>query len=782
MKHCNTKKYRWSGMALFVLLLGSLLLLPSCEKEEVNNDPLLFSFGPSSALRGGELRFIGQNLGQVTAVIFPGLTGGSVQVTEIITVNEREIKVVIPQDAGVGVVTLVTPIGEIKTKTPITYSEPISISSVSPLKVKPGETLTIEGDYLNLIKRVIFVDNVAVEAEDFLPGQTRKKLQVVVPAEARTGKIILSNAEEMPIELYAPNDVEVVLPSVTAPADLTNKKPGEVIEIAGKDFDLVVALRMPNGDEVPFEVITNEGSEIIRFTLPANMTDGVVVAVPASGVDVAIANIGLALPANVVATPSTDLRAGDLITLEGLNMELITSLTFPGMTTVVEPESQTATKVTVTMPDAATSGTMLLNTGSGVSVEVAIETLKPTFVAYENSTVPLGDNVVITGINLDLVSKVLFTGGATVEVSNSSSTNLIIAMPTMNVETGNLTLVMANGESVEIESLTIEAPKFAYFPVLPGEEDEPNKGGTVMSIGITNGDKLMGVEVDGTPVQFIINNNLLYFEIPQLANANSKVKLISTNGEIIYSIAFIPATDIEIVIFNTLTDLGPWTDPRVMIPASEFERDIPAEAKLKIYFVQKEAWGQVQINDGWWSNDGIFFPEIGGAHLTTDNAGGKDVKEIELTLTPELVQRFREKGGIVMQGSDWIISKVSIKYQIALEKTVWTGDVDLGSWSINYEVTPNTNFLDADVKAGMTLRIYVDTYGPEPEIQLFHGNWGRIYGDIVIDTTNSAVWNGKCFALPIDAEIASYLREKIDWGYSLIVQGKDCKLKKITIE
>ena len=82
----------------------------------------------------------------------------------------------------------------------------------------------------------------------------------------------------------------------------------------------------------------------------------------------------------------------------------------------------------------------------------------------------------------------------------------------------------------------------------------------------------------------------------------------------------------------------------------------------------------------------------------------------------------------------------------------------------------------------MTLRIYVDTYGPEPKIQLFHGNWGRIYGDIVIDTTNSAVWNGKCFALPIDAEIASYLREKIDWGYSLIVQGQDCKLKKITIE
>ena len=769
-------------MALLMLFLSSLLLMPSCDKEEVNNDPLLQSFGPSPALRGGELRFIGQNLGEITAVIFPGVTGAPVQVTDIITVNEREIKVMIPQDAGVGLVTLVTTSGEIQTRTPLTYSEPISISKVSPLKVKPGETLTIEGDYLNLIKRVIFVDNVAVEAGAFLPGQTRKKLQVTVPAEAQSGKIIISNGEEIPIEVYSESEVEVVLPSVAAPADLTGKKPGEVIEIAGSDFDLVVSLIMPNGDEVPFEVIETEAGEAIRFTLPANMTDGVVIVLPASGVEVAIANIGLALPASVVATPAEELRAGDLITLEGLNMELVTSLTFPGVAEAVEPESQTATEITVTMPDAATSGNLLLNTGSGVSVEVAIETLKPTFTAYENSTVPLGDNVVITGEDLDLVAKVQFTGGAEVEVSSTSPGSLVVAMPTMNVENGVLTLFMANGESVEIESLTIEAPQFAYFPVLPGEEEEPNKGGTVMSIGITNGDKLTGVEVDGTAVQYILNNDLLFFEIPQLANANSKVKLISSNGEIIYSIAFIPATDVEIVIFNTLTDLGAWDEPRVYIPASEFERDIPADAKMKIYFAQKEAWGQVQINDGNWSNAGIVFPELGGPTLTTDNAGGKDAKEIELTLTPELVQRFRDNNGIVMQGSDWIISKVSITYKVSLETTVWTGDVDLGNWSVNYEVKPPSIFLDAGVKAGMKLRLYVDTYGDEQKVQLFNGHWEGIYGDIAIEPTNSEVWSGDVITLPIDAAIAANLREYIDWGYCLIVQGQNCVLKKITIE
>lgn len=782
MKYINTKKNRWSGIALLSLLMCSLLLMPSCEKEELNNDPLLQSFGPSPALRGGDLRFIGQNLGEVTAVIFPGITGGTVQVTDIITVNEREIKVTIPQDAGVGIVTLVTAHGEIKTLTPITYSEPISISKVSPLKVKPGETLTIEGDYLNLIKRVIFYESVVVDADNFLPGQTRKKLQVTVPAEARSGKIIISNAEEIPIEVYSDSDVEVVLPSVPATADLTGKKPGEVIEIAGADLDLVISLFMPNGDEVPFEVVATEGGQAIRFTLPDNMTDGVVTVMPASGVAVAIANIGMALPANVVATPASDLRAGDLITLEGVNMELITSVTFPGVAEAVEPESDTATKVTITMPDAAISGNLLLNTGSGVSVEVAIVTLKPLFTAYESGAVSLGGNVVITGKNLDLVSKVVFTGGGEVEVSNTSSTSLTVAMPTMNVETGVITLYMANGESVELPSLTIEAPKFAYFPVLPGEEEEPSKGGTVMTIGIANGDMLTGVLVDGAAVQYIRNKDLLYFEIPQLANANSKVTLISSNGEITYGIAFIPATDVEIVIFNTLTDLGSWNEPRVYIPASEFNRDIPADAKMKVYFAQKEAWGQVQFNDGNWSNDGIFFPELGGAYLTTDNAGGKDVKEIELTLTPELVQRFRDNNGIVLQGSDWIISKISITYKVSLEKTVWKGDQDLGAFSINYEVKPPSVFLDAGVKAGMKLRIYVDAYGAEPKIQIFNGHWERIYGNIAIEATNSEVWSGNVITLPIDAAIAANLKEYIDWGYCMIVQGQDCKLRKITIE
>ena len=86
---------------------------------------------------------------------------------------------------------------------------------------------------------------------------------------------------------------------------------------------------------------------------------------------------------------------------------------------------------------------------------------------------------------------------------------------------------------------------------------------------------------------------------------------------------------------------------------------------------------QVQFNDGWWGNADVSFPEIGGAYLTTDNAGGKDVTKIELTITAALLDHLKAcpgdyfglnteyqgdgRVGMVIQGSDWIITKIAIQ-------------------------------------------------------------------------------------------------------------------------
>ncbi|MDQ9813972.1 hypothetical protein RFZ01_05970, partial [Acinetobacter pittii] len=103
-------------------------------------------FGPSPVARGGELRFHGSGMDQVTAVVVPGCA----DITDITVISDKEIRIVVPQDAQPGQVILKTPAGDITTKTELTFLEPISIENFAPTVVLPGKELTIEGEYLNL--------------------------------------------------------------------------------------------------------------------------------------------------------------------------------------------------------------------------------------------------------------------------------------------------------------------------------------------------------------------------------------------------------------------------------------------------------------------------------------------------------------------------------------------------------------------------------------------------------------------------------------------------------
>lgn len=640
---------------------------------------------------------------------------------------------------------------------------------LTPATVKPGSVLTIDGEYLNLIKEVIFADNVIVVQEDFV-SQDRKQIKLTVPEEAQNGKIIISDGAEIPNWIYSENELEVVLPSVEAPLDLTGKKPGDEIVVKGKDLDLVKIVRMPNGEEVEFAYDKSEGGEeTITFILPENATDGAVVMIPASGVEVAIANIGMALPEKVVATPADGLRGDDVITLTGVNMELVTTITFPGMEEAVEPASKSATEVKVAMPAAAISGDLLLNTASGTSVPVAIATLKPEFMSFANDAVSLGGDVTIQGKNLDLVVKVVYTGGAEVEVIPASATELTVEMPTMGTESGVLTLVMANGESVETGKLTINAPEFCYIPVLPGEETEL-KGGEIFEIGVANGDKLTGVQVNSQNVQYIINGDKLYISIPQAAGKGTKITLISSNGTIDYSLDFIPATEITTVIWTGAGDVGSWGAMSDLSWGGYDWSTVTAGTDLTIHFVEYETadYWQMRFGNGSWA----ALPGSGG-----DISLEAGAKSYTLTLTQEMIDELVNNGGLVMTGCNYIIGKITLTEHISLETAVWKGSLDMAAWSVNHEMKPNTMFVDAGLKAGMTLRLYFDVYDADSKVKLFDGHWGGLFDGAELVPDASGV-----IAISVDDDLATKLTTLIDWGYSFIVQGTGCTLTKVTIE
>ncbi|RGJ55049.1 hypothetical protein [Bacteroides intestinalis] len=765
------KIYRLSALWMMCLmLLGSVSFTACLSEDDVDTNQYkggvnLNAFGPSPVARGGVLRFLGSGLDKVTGVEIPGCD----VISDIEVVTTNEIRVTVPQTAMPGFVTLKMTNGTIVTKTKLTYTEPISMDRLTPATVKPGSVLTIDGEYLNLIKEVIFADNVIVVQEDFV-SQDRKQIKLTVPEEAQNGKIIISDGAEIPNWIYSENELEVVLPSVEAPLDLTGKKPGDEIVVKGKDLDLVKIVRMPNGEEVEFAYDKSEGGEeTITFILPENATDGAVVMIPASGVEVAIANIGMALPEKVVATPADGLRGDDVITLTGVNMELVTTITFPGMEEAVEPASKSATEVKVAMPAAAISGDLLLNTASGTSVPVAIATLKPEFMSFANDAVSLGGDVTIQGKNLDLVVKVVYTGGAEVEVIPASATELTVEMPTMGTESGVLTLVMANGESVETGKLTINAPEFCYIPVLPGEETEL-KGGEIFEIGVANGDKLTGVQVNSQNVQYIINGDKLYISIPQAAGKGTKITLISSNGTIDYSLDFIPATEITTVIWTGAGDVGSWGAMSDLSWGGYDWSTVTAGTDLTIHFVEYETadYWQMRFGNGSWA----ALPGSGG-----DISLEAGAKSYTLTLTQEMIDELVNNGGLVMTGCNYIIGKITLTEHISLETAVWKGSLDMAAWSVNHEMKPNTMFVDAGLKAGMTLRLYFDVYDADSKVKLFDGHWGGLFDGAELVPDASGV-----IAISVDDNLATKLTTLIDWGYSFIVQGTGCTLTKVTIE
>lgn len=414
------KIYKFSAWWMACLVLLSSLTFTACDTNDLDTNQYkggisLNVFGPSPVLRGGELRFLGCGLDQVASVLIPGCDA----ITDIQLISAEEIRVIVPQTALPGYVTLMLRNGEsIVTKTQLTYSEPVSIESFSPESVRPGDVLTIKGEYLNLMHQVIFAENVIVsdeviaeeettEAASKFLKHTRNEIQVRVPEEAQSGKIILSDGAEIPNRLYSEVELQVVLPSVAEVTDYNNIKPGAIMTVTGENFDLVKEVRMENGEKVEFEFSTE--NKILQFTLPANAVSGFIYVVPASGVQIPVASIELAKPGNFSCATS-DVAAGGQITIQGENLDLVSAVIFTGE---VEGEiiSQSPEQLIVSVPALAQSGSVTFKMTNGEQVSALnltinqpchiVSSLEDDFEAGKEMIVEVANGELLTGVKIN---------------------------------------------------------------------------------------------------------------------------------------------------------------------------------------------------------------------------------------------------------------------------------------------------------------------------------------------------------------------------------------------
>jgi len=468
------------------LFISCIVLFTFCNKsDELNTNQLsdsevtLKAFGPCPVARGAELRIIGTNLDKVESVTIPGAS----PMTNMTRISKTEIRITTPQTAETGFISLKAGDKIITSITPIYYSEPISIDRFTPTTVKPGAaTLKIEGEYLNLIREVIFV-NADLETnhvrQSVFISQSREAIELPVPLTAQTGKIIVSDGADLveegenpgiPVWIYSENDLIVALPvfSAISPKPV---KPGSELTITGTNLDLVKSLRFGNSNIEITEFVGTATS--ITTVVPeetqidATAGKGDLKLIAFSGLEVTYDDLRLVAPA--ITTLSAPVKNLEILTINGTNLDLVSSIVFAGNVTVDADdfESHVAGRIEVEVPATAVAGKTVLNTYSGQTAEMDYTLVQPVISSIAPLNLTAGDDLTITGIDLDLTVEVIFKSGEgtvsvnlTVAPDNSSFT---VRTPFTAID-GAISLKTTNGTVIEsTQSLTVAA---ATLPVV----------------------------------------------------------------------------------------------------------------------------------------------------------------------------------------------------------------------------------------------------------------------------------------------------------------------------
>jgi hypothetical protein len=340
----------------FVLSIG---VFTACKKDDNNttSDKIqLLSFGPTGAKHGDTLTFYGSNLNKVTAIQFTG-TGAAA------TVNQSDFKsqtadrilLLVPSAAEKGFVTLKTPEGDIVTKTQLNLGVTPTLSSMT-LQARPGENITLTGNYLNWVKSVTFNKDKTVQT---FVSKTINQLVVTVPADAQTGPLVIAYGGTDSMNVETKDTLKVTLPLITAVAP-NPVKHGTNLTITGTNLDLAKQVLF-NGVTAPSTTFVSQSATQLVVVVPGSTTKGKVTLAAASGVKtVSTMDLDVALPAITNMTPNpVDTLTN--VTITGTNLDLVSYASFIGVTNSVTTfVSQSPTQLVIRVPGGAISGKLTL--------------------------------------------------------------------------------------------------------------------------------------------------------------------------------------------------------------------------------------------------------------------------------------------------------------------------------------------------------------------------------------------------------------------------------------
>ena len=712
-----------------------MVSLTGCQKKELATDPLKEAFSlagiaPNPVMRGGALNIYGRGLDQVAEVHF---AGENISVSEFVKLSKGTkldtLQVLVPLEGPeVGKVSIVTADGRsLVSMTDLSFTEPIGIEKISPLAVVSRDVITITGEYLNVVKEVIFSGENAVVTE--FESQSRHELKVKVPASAVDGPIILSDVNELVDQSTIPNHVyssqELVLgqPTVKKAAKATYKV-GDKITVTGSHLDMIKTVNLPGAEAVAFTYKEEASAESIEFALPATALAGTISLVSFESDEFDGGEYEVVVPTNVVAAPQP-VKAGEKLTITGKNLELVSKVNLENAANV--EFSYEEEKITLTVPESAQEGKAVLALASGFEVPFEFTLVKPVVTAFSANPVPAGSALTIEGTDLDLVSSVTFGGDVTVEVE-AEEKSITVDVPT-SAESGKLVLNLKNGSTVESEDLAVDKPAGAFLLAIP---EDVFKVGDLIVAEVVNGEHLEKVLFDAVEAKFMVNGSKLCVFVPEGAKKGSLLILVSDNGTVSYPVNIDPGDRIITTIWSGSSTVT-WGGGAVQgLSWGGYDwSTVKAGMVLRAILTVDSADAAIRFGNGNWAT-------IPSGKLLGDGDGNiplaTDATSCAVTLTQEDIDFLVDNHGLVVCGTGYTITQIELIELIPQETTIWSGSSTV-TWSGGAVQNLSWGGYDwSTVKAGTGLIAHYTIDEAGAAIRFGNGNWatvpsGKLVGD-----------------------------------------------------
>ena len=317
------------------------------------------------------------------------------------------------------------------------------VDAEGTITAKAGETVTVTGDYMQLIKAVKVG---GVEITEFTIAEDGKSLSFVLPAEAPDGAIdlVCKSDVEVPAAM-----VETVKPSdcVAAPAPV---KAGAALTISGKDMDLVTAVEFDNADALSGEAISVAADKVVVTAVPETATEGKLRLVMANGQKVEV-EFTLVKP-TATGYNANPASAGSTIQIIGTDLDLVKCVDFGGAEATVEKDAVSAdgTTLNVKVPMAAASGAPVLKLANGVTINAPKLTINEAVFCYvtelpgEDAELHAGQTFVLPIANGDKLTGVEIAGKACQFIVSGNT--LTVGAPDNAKKGTSVRLISSNGE------------------------------------------------------------------------------------------------------------------------------------------------------------------------------------------------------------------------------------------------------------------------------------------------------------------------------------------------